>query len=148
MKRQLRFGLSLLMLTQLLLGCSTIYNQKWKRAAKNAESKEGVLGRWEGSWLSSVNAHTGKLRCIVSETESENYDFHYWARWSLFSGTYHLKVPIQETNSVSTFSGTKNLGKLAGGAFDFSGKVVGDHFNASYNSKFDRGEFTMTRVSE
>jgi hypothetical protein len=146
MIRRIRIGMALLAVTQLLIGCSTVYNQKWRRAPKQTESHTGVVGRWEGSWLSSVNQHTGKLKCIVSETASEEYDFHYWARWSLFSWTYHLKLPIEETDAITTFSGTKNLGKLAGGAFEFDGRVEGNQFEASYDSKFDRGQFSMIRI--
>jgi hypothetical protein len=146
MMRRIRFGMVLLAVAQLLVGCSSVYNQKWKRAA--VQTEKGVVGRWEGSWLSAVNQHTGKLKCIVSETSTEEYDFHYWARWSVFSWTYHLKLPIEEIDTVTTFSGTKNLGKLAGGAFEFDGKVEGDQFEARYNSKFDRGQFTMNRITD
>ena len=148
MKRQLLLGLYTLIISQLLIGCSSIYNQKWKRISETAETQEGVLGRWEGSWLSAVNAHRGKLRCIISETETAHYDFHYWARWSVFSGTYHVTAPIQTSNSISSFSGTKNLGKLLGGAFEFSGEIEGDEFEATYSSKLDRGKFSLSRVKE
>lgn len=146
--RRFQLGMVLLAVAQLVIGCSTVYNQKWKRASKQAESQTSVVGRWEGSWLSAVNQHSGKLKCIVSETSSEKYDFHYWARWSVFSWTYHLKLPVEATDTVTSFSGTKNLGKLAGGAFEFEGKVEGDRFEANYNSKFDRGQFTMRRVRD
>ena len=146
--RQFRFGIVLLVMAQLVTGCSTVYNQKWRRAAIQEEAPTGVVGRWEGSWLSAANQHTGKLRCIVSETSTDEYDFHYWARWSLFSWTYHLKLPIKETESTTSFSGTKNLGKIAGGAFEFEGKVEGDEFEANYNSKFDHGQFRMNRVRD
>lgn len=145
-----RFLIGLISLTfvHLFTGCSTVYHQKWKRAADQELQQAPAVGRWEGTWLSAVNAHTGKLKCIITETSPDEYDFHYWARWSLFSWTYHLKLPINETDSITTFSGSKNLGKLAGGAFEFEGSIKGDEFAATYNSKFDRGEFKMSRTRD
>ena len=136
-----------LIIVQALSGCSTVYYQQWKRAGRESEATSGITGRWEGTLQSNVNQHTGKLRCIVTETDTGNYDFHYWARWSLFAGTYHLYLPVQEENSVFSFEGSKNLGKLVGGKYSFEGSGRGDSFDADYKSKYDHGRFIMTRIA-
>ena len=131
-----------------LSGCSTIYQQKWKRAQRDAASTEGVTGAWEGRWRSDVNQHEGKLRCIVTKTAETDYDFHFWATWSVFAGTYHVKAPdfVSENGGASHFKGSKNLGRLTGGVYTFSGDIDGDEFEARYESRIDQGIFSLKRA--
>ena len=98
--------------------------------------------------MSDSNGHNGKLRCIVKEKESGAYDFHFWARWQVFAGTYHVEPSVERGAKGFTFTGTKNLGRLAGGSYRFEGAIVGDQFDARYESRIDHGRFELTRRSE
>ena len=144
--RKMVVGVSLLGFAVLFSGCSTLYHQKWKRVPVEFESANGLTGRWEGTWVSDVNQHQGRLRCIVSDDSKGEYDLHFWATWSLFSGSYHLTAPVTQTNNVYRFRGSKNLGALAGGEYRFEGVIDGQEFQAAYTSAKDHGRFLLQRV--
>ncbi len=139
--------LAAVLLLELTSGCSAVYHQKWRRAARVESADSPAVGRWEGTWSSEVNQHRGKLRCIVSDLGSGRYDFHYWAAWSLFAASYHLELPAVREGETTTFSGSKNLGWLAGGLYSFKGTIQSNRFRATYQSTKDRGRFEMNRVS-
>jgi len=59
-------------LAVLVCGCSS-FNREWKRAGKQPAPTDAITGRWDGHWLSDVNAHTGKLRCIITRQTNHLY---------------------------------------------------------------------------
>ena len=120
-------------------GCST-FNQDWKQAAvRPVAAVDGLAGRWEGHWLSDVNGHTGRLRC--------EYEFHYWATfWKIFRYSYAVHLHVQKTGEEYEFKGEEDLGKMAGGVYQYEGKVVGTKFSSTYKSSVDHGTFSLTRV--
>ena len=133
-------------LVVLSTGCSTIHHYRWRTAGEVSEAEAGLAGRWEGTWTSGTSDHGGKLRCIARPLEGNAYDLHYWATWSIFSGTYRLKVRVNEEDRDFRFEGSKNLGRWAGGEYRFTGRVREDRFDAQYASENDQGEFAMKRV--
>lgn len=144
-----RLSLLIILLVSLCLnGCSTIYHQKWKRSQRESAQTDGITGPWEGRWRSEHNQHEGKLRCIITKTSGTDYDFHFWATWSLFAGTYHVKAPVTvlEEGVSSHFEGSKNLGRLTGGIYRFTGDITGDEFQARYDSRIDHGIFSLKRA--
>ncbi len=145
----IRFALScsLLILLGLSSGCSTVYHSKWMRARKVLESAS-IVGSWEGKWVSDSNGHSGKLRCIIRAEEGAGYDFHFWARWQIFAGTYHVEPLVSGGGEHYKFTGSKNLGRLVGGEYSFEGEISGDQFDARYRSRIDHGRFELTRKSE
>ena len=52
-------------------GCSA-FDRDWEAMTESPPPPPGSVmeWRWEGKWLSSVNEHTGGLRCIVTREES------------------------------------------------------------------------------
>ncbi len=141
------FSWSLLILIGFCPGCSTVYYGKWKRAQPISESTP-IAGSWEGRWVSESNGHNGRLRCIVSAEENGGYDFHFWARWNVFAGTYHVEPVVTGANERYEFTGSKSLGRLVGGEYSFEGVIDGNQFNARYRSRIDHGRFEMTRRVE
>lgn len=143
---QARAGLLLLFVILLLgSGCGTFYSTDWKRAGRKIPN-EGVAGRWEGTWLSDVNGHTGKLRCIVTHGEGDTYQFYYWATfWKMFSGTYEVDFTVHGTNGVYSFEGHKNLGELVGGVYYHQGTATTNELHATYSCDIDHGRFDMKR---
>jgi hypothetical protein len=150
-KIMLRFACLAVLGSMLALttGCSSFHSD-WKAAAAKPVTANELQGRWEGTWLSDMNGHTGKLRCIVSPEADGRYRFQYWASyWKIFRATYTVHFGVQQTAGVYSFSGEEDLGKLWGmfelGAHEFHGSAAGSNFNANYKSKLDHGTFKMTR---
>ena len=130
----------------LFLANCTGFQREWKAA--NAAPYEGIEGPWEGTWKSSFNGHGGKLRCIVTKKEDNQYEYHYWATWAGFlSGSFrtiHQAIPSQ-TPETFDLSGEKDLGSL-GGIYRFTGTTTRSALNAVYTSAgSDTGAFNLTR---
>ena len=49
-----------LVLTALSLACLPSCGTAFRKAWNNAPAANGVAGKWEGTWLSAVNGHTGR----------------------------------------------------------------------------------------
>lgn len=126
-------------------GCSS-FNRKWREAERSGASASGMAGRWEGKWQSSVNGHSGRLRCLISGVDDGLYDARYQARYWGFL-TFHYTVPLRTSQSEPPFhfNGQANLGWWAGGVYHYEGVVDTNSFISSYSSKADKGEFRMSR---
>ena len=147
MKRTKIWGWALAVgLGLMLTGCST-FNHDWKAASKTKAPADDITGAWDGSWLSSVNGHHGRLRSIVSNTAAKEYKARFKARfWKIF--TYSYTVPLQGRKGADgswQLAGAQNLGWLAGGEYSYTGKADPDHFNAAYSNKYDHGTFELKR---
>ena len=125
-------------------GCRT-YNQEWKDAGKTLTSG-GFEGRWEGTWHSDQNGHSGKLRCITIRRYENEYDAKFRATYQKilrFSHTAPLYTQSQGTNWV--FSGEANLGWWAGGLYRYEGRADAWSFFSTYSNRYDHGTFVMER---
>lgn len=129
----------------LLCGCST-FKKEWKAAGKNPAPAGGIEGRWEGEWRSDKNGHHGLLRCVVSQSSSNSYRAHFYAKFfKILHYTYVANLNGSETNGVVTLAGEANLGKLAGGVYTYKGLATDTNFQATYECKWDHGKFQMGR---
>lgn len=146
----LRFALSLLVLS-VLSSCGSEFRSAWKKAPVT----QGAEGKWEGTWLSEVNGHHGKLRCVVGEptcghgaSKTGVVPFFYHATWKGFlSGSYKAEHQVRQQKDGSyVFKGEHKMPDWAGGLYHYHGTIKGDDFNASYKSSADKGTFTMKRV--
>src|ERR1043165_8383198 len=82
-------GLSLVLFST---GCST-FNHDWKVAAKKSPPGDDITGPWDGSWLSDVNGHHGRLRAIVSRNSTDTYVARFKARfWKIFTAGYPVSL--------------------------------------------------------
>jgi hypothetical protein len=156
----LRFILPLLVLI-MLPSCGSDFRKAWKRDICPAPPPaNGVVGKWEGTWLSAANGHHGKLRCVVGEPKeymmvsyvpsknSDAYCFHYHATWmKILSGSYKaFHHVVRNKDGSHTFKGDHQMPDWAGGKYHYEGTIKGDDFNACYESAMDRGTYTMKRV--
>jgi hypothetical protein len=150
----LRFVLFSIVLT-LLSSCNGQFRNAWRTAPATG----GVNGKWEGTWLSAVNGHHGKLRCVVNDVLKEYpvgqkppsgrpHGFFYHATWkSILSGSYKAVHQVQpKKDGTYTFKGDHVMPEWAGGKYHYEGTIKGDDFNACYECALDRGTFTMRRV--
>lgn len=103
-------------------------------------------GRWQGRWLSSSNGHTGALRCLISKLDDETYQCRYRANYQwLFRFEYAVPLTVREADGSYHFTGQADLGTLAGGIYKYEGTISGETFRATYDSRYDRGVFEMSR---
>jgi hypothetical protein len=134
-----------LALALLVCGCSS-FNREWKRAGKQPAPTDSVTGRWEGSWLSDVNAHTGKLRCIVTHQTNDLYAARFRATYKkILRFSYTVPLTVNASNDVWHFRGEEDLGALAGGVYRYVGSATTTNFHSTYDSKYDRGIFELQR---
>lgn len=151
--RLLRKGFILLALPSVLLwavGCNTSgYEKAWRGAALGPEMTKPVEGRWEGFWLSDVNGHTGRMRCIISHAHGKNYRFDFNSTfWKVFRHRTTLTFRVEQAaDGTHGFSGSEELGPAAGGVYSYQGTFHGGEFNATYKSAHDHGTFQMKKVN-
>ena len=129
----------------LFTGCST-FNKEWKAALAEHTSTTSIAGPWEGRWVSDKNGHTGKLRGILRQTNSEEYDAYFHATfWKIFSASYRVPLKFQEQGDRTILSGQADLGRLSGGIYSYDAEVTPANFFSTYKSKYDHGTFEMKR---
>ena len=127
------------------MGCSS-FDRDWKRAASLPATTNDIAGRWEGTWRSDVNGHNGRLRCLMTKTNESTYEARYHAKyWKIFSFSYTVPMRVRRDPTGFTFTGDANLGKLAGGIYEYRGFASPTNFFATYVSKHDHGTFRMGR---
>src|SRR5689334_10561360 len=111
---------ALILLLVIVPGC-TSFNTEWKKAAA-LPATDGMTGRWEGRWLSDVNGHNGRLRCVVTKQEDGTYQARFHAKYqSVLSFGYTVPLKAERTNDTYTFNGEADLGWLAGGIYHYAG---------------------------
>ena len=144
--RNVRLLLTAVAAVFVLTGCS--FQRAWKAGANDTTPANEITGRWQGTWKSDSNGHTDKLRCLVTKKDESHYDARFHAKYRkviTFSFGYTVPLVVTNTGTQREFSGTANLGKLAGGIYTYKGAATATEFNARYDSKYDRGTFQMSR---
>ena len=132
----------------LLCGCST-FNRDWRKLADSNHSTSTLEGRWDGRWISNENGHNGRLRAIVSEQDDGGYEARYRATYAkIFRFEYTADLVATESDGRFEFNGSADLGKMAGGLYEYEGHAVSNQFFSTYDSKYDHGTFEMTRPLE
>lgn len=136
----------LLLLTAMFFtGCST-FNKEWKTALAEPPPTTSISGPWEGRWVSDKNGHTGKVRGILRQTNSEEYDAYFHATfWKIFSASYRVPLTFEEQGERVLLSGEADLGLLSGGAYRYEAEATPSTFFSTYKSKYDHGTFEMKR---
>ena len=130
----------------LMAGCCG-FDREWKRMGAQPLGTNGIVGRWDGLWMSERNGHNGRLRCLITPATNESYAARFHAKyWKVLSFSYTVPLKAQRSNEMWRFESEANLGKLAGGVYRYAGTVAGTNFQSSYQSKYDHGYFRMRRV--
>src|SRR5213083_108459 len=80
------------------VGCST-FHREWRSATADSGPVDDISGRWQGSWMSNVNRHHGRLRAVLAKEEPARYQARFHASfWKVFSYTYTVPLQAHETN--------------------------------------------------
>jgi hypothetical protein len=139
-----RLALLVLMPTLVVVatGCSS-FNREWKIVGQKPAGS-GLEGRWEGHWISEVNGHHGRLRCLVSK-DGEVYQARFHAKYmKVLSFGYTIPLKAAATDDGYKFSGEADLGVM-GGIYRYEGHADATNFFSTYSSKYDHGTFQMQR---
>ncbi len=129
----------------LAAGCST-FNRDWQRAAAEPISTRDMEGPWQGTWMSDVNGHNDRLRCLISKKADQTYQARFHAKYrKVLSFGYTVVFDVQKTNDLFKFRSEADLGWLAGGRYYYEGQATLTNFFSTYRSKYDHGTFKMTR---
>lgn len=132
----------------LAAGCST-FNHAWRKAEHQPTSPHSIEGRWEGRWLSDANGHKGRLRCLMSRQPDGDYAARFRASYLGFLRFgYTVRLKVETRDGVWHFRGEENLGKLAGGVYEYAGQASATNFHSTYRSRYDHGTFEMHRPDE
>lgn len=106
-----------------------------------------LAGQWQGRWASTSSAgRGGQLRCEIRKLDETHYQADFHAQFaSVLSNDTSVTLIVRRDGGVWHFGGERDLGLLKGGLYRYVGRVTDGSFVATYDSKFDRGEFRMTR---
>lgn len=139
--------LTAITLALLLCGCSS-FNRAWKQAGTQTSSSESIEGRWEGRWLSAKNGHNGSLRCLITKDGDDAYSARFRATYAkIFRFSYTIPLEATRSNDVWYFRSEADLGSMAGGVYHYEGTTTATRFHSTYSSKYDHGDFEMSRVA-
>lgn len=132
-------------MTLLVCGCSS-FNRDWRRSGRQPVPADSITGRWEGDWSSDVNAHTGKLRCLITHQTNDVYAARFRATYlKVLRFSYTVPLTVNNSNHVWYFRGEEDLGVAAGGVYRYVGGATATNFHSTYDSKYDRGTFKLLR---
>lgn len=126
-------------------GCST-FDRDFEVALLHGPYTD-FTGPWEGRWKSDVSGHDGKLRCLLSETGVNAYHARFRANWGgifVFNQDLPLKASLEAGGA--SFTGSVHL--PFHGAYDWTGRIVGDTFTAEYRTDKDKGTFSLSRPGQ
>lgn len=122
------------------------FQRLWKEAVSGPLPEDRVLGPWVGSWLSEPSGHTGSLRCIVRDVDSESFRAAFHAvYWKVFWMTYEPRLDCHPVADGYQLRGAWKLPGPFGGEFAYEGIVTPSAFRARYRSVGDHGTFELRR---
>jgi hypothetical protein len=137
---------AILLAATLLGGGCTTFNHEWRTATGNPIPQSDLQGPWQGTWASDATGHTGKLRCLITKTDTGIYQARFHAKYrKLLSFGYTVRLNLERTANSFTFRGEADLGWLAGGVYHYDGHADATNFFSKYSSKYDHGIFQMAR---
>jgi hypothetical protein len=142
-------------------GCS--FDRQWRQLGHDAwptnsavattapASADPLAGRWDGTWVSEQDGHSGRLRAIVDRVDSDTYHIEYdgWF-FGILRFTHGMNVTATRAADANTvhFEGQEDLGGFAGGVYRYNGTADGQQFQSTYQSSEDHGRFEMRRPQE
>jgi len=137
----------LLALCVIMTGCNS-FQQRWNAAADVDTSTDAMIGRWEGSWVSTKSGHKGSLKAVIELDEGDVYNAYFHATYARIL-TFKQEIPLNAKRDGDrvTFKGEADLGGIWG-KYQHDGYVEGDKYFSDYTSASDVGTFEMTRVVE
>lgn len=128
-------------------GCSS-FGRVWRDSAGIPPGPHGIAGRWDGEWVSDVNGHHGRLRAVATSLGEARVHIRYRATYKkLLRFGYEMGMEVRSTGKgACVFEGAADLGVW--GDYRCEGSANGTNFTARYETRYDRGTFTLYRVGD
>jgi hypothetical protein len=122
------------------------FQARWDQA--RALGADGISGCWDGEWISVASGHRGRLRCVINPVAPALWRMHFRADYSgPFRACYSTDFTVVQESGRWTFTGGSDLGRLAGGAYTYSGFATLEELTCTYKSARDQGEFRLRRFT-
>ncbi|MEM0969723.1 MAG: hypothetical protein AAGJ31_10260 [Verrucomicrobiota bacterium] len=135
-----------------LSSCALPFRKEWKAASPTETgmiAPSGPVGKWEGTWESDRNGHSGLLRCVITPQGEDRYQFRYYAEWGPgLRGSFLIDCEAKLEAGVYGISGAKKL--PIGGTYSHTGTLSGDRFEATFTKEGkgkNLGTFELQRIS-
>ena len=134
-------ALAAILILSMATSCSS-FNRDWKTTLADPTLTNNA---WDGTWQSDMNGHHGRLRCLLTDTDTETERIaRFRARYAkILVFEYSLPITTSGPATNTTFKVSADLGKSAGGFFQANGTITPTTFTAAYTSKWDWGTFTL-----
>ena len=121
------------------------FHDRWERAGGAGGA---IDGRWEGEWVSEANGHRGPLKCVLETVADGRWRASFHAGYAgVFRACYSTELTVTSSGAGWSFQGESDIGWLAGGIYRYEGEATTDTFTSRYKSKYDHGEFRLSRRS-
>ena len=121
------------------------FQHRWDQAT--ALDREGISGCWEGEWVSAASGHRGRLRCVINPVAPALWKMHFRAEYAkVFRACYCTDFNVVQGEGRWTFTGSSDLGALAGGQYTYNGHATIEQLVCAYKSARDHGEFRLSRT--
>jgi len=122
------------------------FNARWEAAA--GLDADSVSGRWSGEWVSEDSGHKGPLRCVLTVVSPALWHLAFRAGYlRALRACYTADFTVTQEDGRWAFTGRQDLGRLAGGAYEYSGYATLTEMICRYKSPTDHGEFRLKRFS-
>ena len=123
------------------------FKREWKHCG-NQSHNGSFEGCWNGKWISEENGHSGNLKCVLHDLDSRRVSALFHATYSkILKVSYKVTLDREVSGETLKLHGRANLGTLAGGWYEYDGRISGGHFECSYSCKYDHGRFEMKKVT-
>ena len=120
-----------------LCGCRS-FESDWNAATAPA----GLTGRWVGTWQNTNNTHSGPLRAVITQQDTNHFSARFHAGWGKRSGSF--KTRLSGTWQADTFEFTGKR-RILGVPIRTTGTATATRLDSGYDSPFDQGTFTLRR---
>jgi hypothetical protein len=129
-------GLSVLLS---LCGCQS-FESDW-RAAPTSPA-DNLTGRWIGTWQNTNNTHSGPLRAVLWQRDTNRFDARFHAGWGKRSGSFRTKLRGHWQDGTFHFTGKQRIFLVP---ITTTGTARPDRLDSGYDSPLDRGSFKLHR---
>jgi len=102
--------------------------------------------RWEGSWRSAWNGHSGGLRGLLWRVDEQHLHIWFLSTYARILSFEHATLfhLTPRADGSFTLAGQQDLGALAGGVYRYEGTLDDQHFEAHYTAENgDHGTFEL-----